>query len=139
MALVGDGELAVAEGVPKLDCAVTGTGDDLAVVGGEGDGEDIVGVANKSSGGVAGGELPEAESLVPRGGKSVGAVRGDNLRSPTRQSVNIFNSSQHRSLVFPFPPLTSRALFSRPCNFPLSSLLLVTPNGQAGKKKEKAV
>ena len=36
--LVGDGELAVTEGVPELDGAVAGTGDDLAVVGGEGEG-----------------------------------------------------------------------------------------------------
>lgn len=67
VALVGDGELAVTEGVPELDCAVAGTGDDLAVVGGEGDGEDVVGVANEPAGGVAGGELPQAESLIPRG------------------------------------------------------------------------
>ena len=50
VALVGDGELAVAEGVPQLDGAVTGAGDDLTVVGGEGDGEDIVGVADEAYG-----------------------------------------------------------------------------------------
>jgi hypothetical protein len=36
-------------------------------------------VADKAAGGHTGGELPEAEGLVPRGGKSVGAVRGDDL------------------------------------------------------------
>lgn len=63
--LVGDGVLAVTEGVPELDRSVAGTGNDLAVVGGERDGEDVVGVSNEAAGGVAGGELPEAEGLVP--------------------------------------------------------------------------
>ena len=79
MALLGDGELAVTEGVPQLDGAVAGTGDDLAVVGGVRDGENVVGVADETAGGGAGGKLPETEGLVPRGGKGVGAVRGDDL------------------------------------------------------------
>lgn len=79
MALVGDGELAVTEGVPQLDGAVTGTGNDLAVVGGERDGQDVVVVADKGAGGVTGGQLPETERLVPRGGQSVGTVGGDHL------------------------------------------------------------
>lgn len=79
MTLLGDGVLAVAEGVPQLDGLVPRTGDDLAVVGGERDGKDVVGVADEAAGGGAGGELPEAESLVPRGGEGVGAVRGDHL------------------------------------------------------------
>lgn len=79
VALVGDGVLAVAEGVPQLDGAVAGTRDDLAVVGGEGDGENVVGVADETAGGGAGGELPQAQGLVPRGGQSVGTVGGDNL------------------------------------------------------------
>lgn len=79
MTLVSDGELAISEGVPELDCSVTGAGNNLAVVGREGDGEDIVGVADKSAGGVAGGEFPQTESLVPGAGESVGTVRGDDL------------------------------------------------------------
>lgn len=88
VALVGDGELAVTEGVPQLDGAVTRTGDDLTVVGGEGDGEDIVGVANEGTGGGSAGEFPETETLVPRGGQSVGTIRGDDLtRKTTSQSI----------------------------------------------------
>ena len=79
VALVGDGVLAVTEGVPQLDGAVTGSGDDLAVVGGERDGEDVAVVADEAAGGGAAGELPQAEGLVPRGGQSVGTVGGDNL------------------------------------------------------------
>jgi hypothetical protein len=79
VALVGDGVLAVTEGVPELDGSVARSGDDLAVVGGEGDGQNVVGVADEAAGGGTGGELPEAEGLVPRRGKSVGTVRGDDL------------------------------------------------------------
>lgn len=79
VALVGDGVLAVTEGVPQLDGAVTGSGDDLTVVGGEGDGQNVVGVADETAGGGAGGELPEPQGLVPRGRQSVSTVGGDNL------------------------------------------------------------
>lgn len=85
MALVGDGELAVTEGVPELDGAIAGTGDDLAVVGGERDGQDVVGVADETAGGGAGGELPETESLIPRGREGISAIRRDNL---PRQSAH---------------------------------------------------
>lgn len=79
MALVGDGELAVTEGVPQLDRTVAGAGDNLAVVGGEGHGQDIVVVADEAAGGGARRQLPESQGLVPRSGQSVGAVGGDNL------------------------------------------------------------
>lgn len=79
MALLGDGELAVTKSVPQLDAPVARAGNDLAVVGGEGNGQDIVGVSDEPAGGGAGGELPEAESLVPRGRESVSTVGGDHL------------------------------------------------------------
>lgn len=53
--VAADGVLALAEGVPQLDGAVAGGGDDLAVVDGEGDGEDVLGVADEAAGGAAGG------------------------------------------------------------------------------------
>jgi hypothetical protein len=83
VALIGDGELAVTEGVPQLDGAVTGTRDDLTVVGGERDGQDVVGVADEAAGGGAGGKLPQPQGLVPRGRQSVSTVRGDNLPVPS--------------------------------------------------------
>lgn len=79
VALLGDGVLAVTESVPELDGSIARTGDDLAVVGREADGEDVVGVADESSSGSTAGELPETQSLVPRGRQSVGTVRGDDL------------------------------------------------------------
>lgn len=79
MSLISDGELAVTEGVPQLDGTVTRTGDNLAVVSREGDGEDIVGVANEGTGGDTGGEFPETKGLVPGAGESIGTVRGNHL------------------------------------------------------------
>ena len=83
MALVSDGVLAVTEGVPELDAAVAGAGDNLAVVGGEGDGKDVVGVADEAAGRGTGSELPETQSLVPRRRQSVGTVGRDNLSPRT--------------------------------------------------------
>ena len=79
MALVGDGKLAVAQRVPQLDGAVAGARDDLAVVGGEGDGEDVVGVADEAARRHARGQLPQPERLVPGGREGVGAVGRDDL------------------------------------------------------------
>lgn len=77
MALLLDVELALAEGVPELDGAVTRSRNNLPVVGREGDGEDVRGVANEATGGESGVEVPEAEGLVPGGGQSELAVGGD--------------------------------------------------------------
>ena len=77
MTLVGDSVLAVTESVPELDSPVARSRHDLPVVCGEGNRENVVGVANETAGGDTGGELPEAEGLVPGRGQSVGAVGGD--------------------------------------------------------------
>jgi hypothetical protein len=82
VALIGDSILAVTQGVPELNCPVSSAGDNLSVVGREGNREDVIGMANKASGGGAGGKLPEAEGLVPGSGESIGAVRRDNLQAP---------------------------------------------------------
>ena len=79
VALVGDGVLAITQSVPQLDCPVAGARDDLAVVGREGDRQDVVGVADKSTGGLARRELPQPQGLVPGAGKSIGTVRRDDL------------------------------------------------------------
>ena len=79
MTLLGDSELAVSQGVPQLDGAIARSGDNLSVIGREGNGENIVGVSNKSAGGGTSGKLPQAESLIPGGRESVGTVGGDDL------------------------------------------------------------
>ena len=94
VALLRDGELAVTKGVPELDGAVARAGDDLAVVGGEGDGEHVVGVADEAAGGGTGGELPEAQRLVPGRGEGVGTVRGDDLSRNCQLRRRDFLASQ---------------------------------------------
>lgn len=74
VALVHDGVLALAEGVPELDGLVAGAADDLAVVGAEGDGEDVLLVADEAAGGLARRDLPEAEGAIPRAGESELAI-----------------------------------------------------------------
>jgi hypothetical protein len=69
--------LALTQSVPELDGLVTGGRDDLTVVRGEGDREDIAGVANKAAGGGTIVQVPETESLVPGSGQSELTVRGD--------------------------------------------------------------
>jgi hypothetical protein len=94
VALIGDGVLAVTEGVPELDGSVTRTGNNLAVVGREADREDVVGVADESSSGGTSSKLPETQSLVPRGRQSVGTVRrdntvGDDVRVAVERSLGV--------------------------------------------------
>ncbi len=84
MALLSNSELAVTESVPELDCSIARSGDDLSVVGGEGNGQNIVSVANKASSGGTRGKLPETQGLVPRSRESIGAVGGDNLDQSQR-------------------------------------------------------
>jgi hypothetical protein len=95
VALLGDGVLAVTKGVPQLDGAIARTGDDLSVVGREGDGENVVVVADESSGGGASGKLPEAESLVPRGGQGVGTVGGDDLYRTNSHQRSLSHKSSY--------------------------------------------
>lgn len=78
MAVLGDVELALAEGVPQLDGLITGTGDNLTVIGREGDREDVVGVTKEAAGSAAGVEVPETEGLIPGSGQSKLTVGGDN-------------------------------------------------------------
>lgn len=67
MTFIRDSELAVAKSIPQLDCPVSGTRNYLSVIGGEGNREDVVVVTDKATSSGTGGELPEAEGLVPRG------------------------------------------------------------------------
>lgn len=104
VALVGDGELAVTEGVPELDGPVAGARDNLAVVGRERDRKDVVGVTDEPAGGGAGGELPQAEGLVPGSGEGIGTVRRDHL---PRQSAQL-NSSIFLNPVIQEPAMQAK-------------------------------
>ena len=113
MTLVGDSVLAVSESVPELDRSVAGTGNDLAVVGGERDGENVVGVADEAAGGDTSGELTEAEGLVPRSRESVGTVGGDNLfrANSSVYHFSLMSSNKipwHRKFSANFPRVLAR-------------------------------
>jgi hypothetical protein len=79
VALVGDGVLAVTEGVPQLDSSVARAGNNLTVVGRERNGKNVVGVADKSPSSGTGSQLPKSQGLVPRGGQGVRAIGGNDL------------------------------------------------------------
>lgn len=72
-----DGVLALTEGVPELDGLITSTGNDLTVVSGEGNGEDILGVADEAASGGAVVQVPEAQSGVPGSGQGELTIGGD--------------------------------------------------------------
>lgn len=71
------GVLAVGQGVPEFDVLVGTTGDDLTVVGGEGDGEDFLLVADELTDGLSGLHVPETEGLIPGRGDAVVTVEGE--------------------------------------------------------------
>jgi hypothetical protein len=65
MSLFGDGEFAVAEGIPEFDCFVSAATDNLSVVSAERDGEDVVGMADEATSCFASVEIPETKGLIP--------------------------------------------------------------------------
>ena len=77
LGLRANGVLALSQGVPELDSAIARSGDDLTVVYGEGDGENVLGVAEETAGGGTGVDVPKTESAVPRAGKAELAIRRD--------------------------------------------------------------
>jgi hypothetical protein len=70
--------LALTKSVPQLDALVTGSRDNLTVVRGERDGQNIVGVSDETASGGASVQVPETKGLVPGSGQSELAVGRDN-------------------------------------------------------------
>lgn len=111
MAFLRDGELAIAQGIPQLDRPISRTRHDLPIIGREGNRENVIIMADKSSGRVSRRQLPETKGLVPRGREGVGSIRGDDtvrddvrvtFQSTLRVSVGRFIPGQvpdHQSLV----------------------------------------
>ena len=81
MPLVLNGVLALSEGVPQLDGLIARTGDNLTVVSGESDRQDILGVANELTVAHAGVDVPKTEGSIPRTRQNELSIRGDdNIR-----------------------------------------------------------
>lgn len=74
VAISVQGVLALTESVPELDGLVAGTRDNLAVIGGDSDGEDILLVADEAESAVTGLDVPETDRTIPRSGKGIEAV-----------------------------------------------------------------
>ena len=72
-----NGVLAFTEGVPELDGLISGSGDDLTVVNGEGNTEDILGVPYETTGGLSGVDFPETEGSVPTSRECELSIGGD--------------------------------------------------------------
>ena len=80
-----DGELALRAGVPDLDGLVEGASDDLTVIGGEGNREHILLVADQLGDGSAGGNVPQTAGAIPRGRDAETGVAGElHLRDEVR-------------------------------------------------------
>lgn len=78
MSLVGlVGELALTNGVPQLDGSVSASRHNLTVVRREGHGQNVTGVAYKSLHGSTVSQVPQTESLIPRGRDGKSTVLGD--------------------------------------------------------------
>lgn len=73
-----DSVFADTESVPQLDGTIARPGNDLSVVGGESDAEDIFGVSNESSRRRSHRQIPQTEGRVPGAGQSELSVRGQN-------------------------------------------------------------
>lgn len=77
VAILDDVVLAHSQGIPKLDGLVTGSGDDLTIVLGEGNGENVLGVSKEPASGISGVKVPKAESSVPGSREGKESIRRD--------------------------------------------------------------
>jgi len=82
-----DGVLALATGVPNLDLVVKGTGEDLTVISRDGNGKDILGVADQLRDALALLDVPETDGVIPGGAEGEARVTGEaELRDEVRVS-----------------------------------------------------
>jgi len=75
--VLGDGVLALLQGVPKFDLLIPGTGDDLPVVSGELDGVDVFVVTLEEPDGGTGVKVPQPHGLIHGTGELELTVGGD--------------------------------------------------------------
>jgi len=87
---------ANSKSVPQLDGAVARSGNDLSVVGGESDAEDVFGVSDKSSRRRSHSQIPQTKRGVPGAGQSELSVRGQN---DVRHEVTVALESLVRNTV----------------------------------------
>jgi len=76
MAVLVNSVLALSLDVPDFDLVVATSGKDLTVVSGQSDGENVFGVSDELVDSLAGGNIPEADSAVPRGREAEATISG---------------------------------------------------------------
>ena len=90
MTLVSDGVLALSQSVPQLDRLVSAGGHDLPVVSAEGDTQHVLGVVLEPPGGLATGQVPESQVLVPGSRQCKVSIRGeDDIRDEVTEMLNV--------------------------------------------------
>lgn len=77
MVIFVGGVFAVSQSVPEFDFLVGSGGDNLSVVWGERDGEDLLGVSVELSGAFGLLQVPESEGFVPRSGDNERVILGN--------------------------------------------------------------
>jgi len=83
-----DSEFTNTVDVPDLDVLVDGAGDNLSVVWGESNSEDILGVTDEGSVGGALLQVPESDGTIPGGGEAESAIGGEvDIRDEVRVSL----------------------------------------------------
>ena len=123
MLVLVDSELALGTGVPDLDLSVEGTSDDLSVISGKGNGEDVSLVTNELGDGAAGGDVPKTNGTVPGGGE--GETR---VTSELDLGDEVGVTSHHLAGTAPFAVLV---LFTLGLELPLDEGLIAG----SGKKE----
>jgi len=72
-----DDDLALTESVPQADGLVARTRDDLSVVGGEGNAQDVLGVSNETSVSLGLVQIPQSDGGIPRSRQGEVTILGD--------------------------------------------------------------
>jgi len=72
-----NGVFAFSKGVPELDGLITCSGNDLTVVYGESNREDILGVSNETTSGLSRVDLPKTKGSIPGSRKTELSIGGD--------------------------------------------------------------
>ena len=77
MLVLVDRELALRASVPNLNITIGRAGDDLTIVSGKSDGENVSLVADQLGDSAASGDVPETHGTIPRGGEGETRVTGE--------------------------------------------------------------
>merc|ERR1739848_371669 len=86
--LLLDGVFALSQSIPQLDGLVSGSTDNLPVIGRKSNAQNIVAVIFKTPGGTSSGQIPQSQVLVPRSGQGkVSIRREDNIRNKVSVSM----------------------------------------------------